>query len=251
MGVELLFFDGMLSNQGDFSVDLNSWPSGLEAAGKRIKAAGLQVSTDCSRTVTAQQLNQFVAIDIWQVGLHMIDTGAQTCHGSHGTQPNGTQSSCAAVTVEKPDIFVPQGLAPRDWFYPQTAGTWYCHEMSGTVCQDQTRIQCDSHTPLLATDPHPGGCCRPNTPGCGGKVTPPPNNIELYGAVDSSRYWCRLGAQPYLYLVSPSCHPAFVSLSTSNAQNCWQGGTAQGERSALMVRRCMVNSNTRTNTTSP
>ena len=169
MGVELLFFDGMLSNQGDFTVDLASWPSGLEAAGKRIKAAGLQV------------------------GLHMIDTGAQTCHGSHGGEPNGTQSQCAGVTVERPDIFVPQGLAPRDWFYPQTAGTWYCHEMSGSVCQDQTRIQCDSSIPLLATDPHPGGCCKVGTPGCGGHVTPPPNNIQLYGANDPSQYWCRLG----------------------------------------------------------
>ena len=27
MGVELLFFDGMLANQGDFTVDLKSWPS--------------------------------------------------------------------------------------------------------------------------------------------------------------------------------------------------------------------------------
>ena len=168
-GVELLFMDNMLSNQGDFAVDLAAWPSGLAAAGLRIKAAGLQV------------------------GLHMIDTGAQTCHGAHGQTPNGTQSSCAAVTVERPDIFVPQGLAPRDWFFPQTAGTWFCHEMSGTVCQDQTRIQCDTSTPLLATDPHPGGCCKARTPGCGGHITPPPNTIELHGAADPSQYWCRLG----------------------------------------------------------
>ena len=51
MGVELLFFDGMLSNQGDYTADLGSWPSGLAAAGARIKAANLLV------------------------GLHMIDTG--------------------------------------------------------------------------------------------------------------------------------------------------------------------------------
>lgn len=169
MGVELLFFDGMLSNQGDFAVDRASWPTGLEAAGKRIKAAGLQV------------------------GLHMIDTGAQTCHGSNGGTTTTTQSGCALVTVERPDVFVPQGLAPRDWFFPQTAGTWYCHEMAGAVCQDQTRIQCDSSTPLQETDHHPGGCCQKGTPGCGGEITPLPNNIQLRGASDQAQYWCRLG----------------------------------------------------------
>ena len=80
MGVELLFFDGMLQNQGDYTVDLSNWPSGLEAAGKRIKDAGLQV------------------------GLHMISTGAQTCHGN----PNPNDPSCAKVTVDRPDVFVPQ-----------------------------------------------------------------------------------------------------------------------------------------------
>lgn len=101
----------------------------------------------------------------------MIDTGAQTCHGSKGEEPVGVNGSagsvnpsCATVTVTRPDIFVPQGLAPRDWYYPQTAGTWYCHEMSGSVCQDQTRIQCDSSVPLQANETHPGGCVSTKAP---------------------------------------------------------------------------------------
>ena len=68
------------TTQGDYTVDLESWPSGLQAAGKRIKDAGLQV------------------------GLHMISTGAQTCHGN----PNPNDPSCAKVAIERPDVFVPQ-----------------------------------------------------------------------------------------------------------------------------------------------
>ena len=100
MGVELLFMDGMLQNQGDFTADTTRWPSGLAAAGKRIKDAGLQV------------------------GLHMIPTGAQTCHGNPGCSEleysNPGCSGCSRATVERPDVFVPQGLAPRDWYWAET-----------------------------------------------------------------------------------------------------------------------------------
>ena len=88
-----------------------------------------------------------------------------------------------------------QGLAPRDWFGGQTAGTWYCHEMRGPLCQDQTRIQCDSSTPGFSSSMEAGqGCCKKTgTPGCGGAVTPAPNHMHLHGASDASQYWCRLG----------------------------------------------------------
>ena len=132
------------------------------------------------------------------LGSDSLDCSAQTCHGSNGKTTTTNQSGCALVTVERPDIFVPQGLAPRDWFFPQTRGTWYCHEMQGSVCLDQTRLQCDSSFPLQADHPSvvdgsARGCCKVGTPGCGGEITPKGNNIQLHGATDPSHYWCRLG----------------------------------------------------------
>lgn len=192
MGVELLFMGdteqsscSMLSNDGDFTANLALWPSGLAAAGKRIKDAGLQV------------------------GLHMIPTGAQTCHGGKGGgtwHPAGvpgtgtSDPSCAAITVTRPDVFVPQGLAPRSWYWAQTAGTWFCHEMQGAVCQDQTRIGCDSSVPLQ-TNERGRGCCKEGTPGCAGYIAPESNDIILSGCDgpgthtthNRAHYWCRLG----------------------------------------------------------
>ena len=86
--MELLFYDSMLSNQGDFTVDPEQWPSGLAAAGAQIEAAGLKV------------------------GLHMIATGAQTCHAQPGCYtgcvPGGPRWSagCANSTVERPDVLL-------------------------------------------------------------------------------------------------------------------------------------------------
>lgn len=86
----------MLSNCGDYEVSA-AWPSGLKAAADTIKANGLDV------------------------GLHMISSGAQTCHGS----PTPDAPGCAKAVTEHPEVFVPQGLAPRDWYWAQTAGTWH------------------------------------------------------------------------------------------------------------------------------
>ena len=164
--MELLFYDSMLSNQGDFTVDPEQWPSGLAAAGAQIEAAGLKV------------------------GLHMIATGAQTCHAQPGCYTGcvpggpGWSAGCANSTVERPDVFVPQGLAPRDWcvlcirqlwltagtpssevalvtpahgarrYWAQTRGTFYCHQMQGDRCADQTRGS--------------GQCNYDGQPGCSG-----------------------------------------------------------------------------------
>jgi hypothetical protein len=145
MGVELLFYNSMLSNCGDYEVSA-AWPSGLKAAGETIKAAGLDV------------------------GLHMISSGAQTCHGN----PAGPNApGCAKAVTAHPEVFVAQGMAPRDWYWAQSAGTWYCHEMTGSVCADHTRMG--------------GGCSTNHTPGCAGHVYPPGSTIQLHGATNASK----------------------------------------------------------------
>jgi hypothetical protein len=147
MGIELLFYDSMLSNCGDYEVS-PAWPSGLKVAGDTIKAAGLDV------------------------GLHMISSGAQTCHGSP-TGPGAPQ--CAKSVTEHPEVFVAQGMAPRDWYWAQTAGTWYCHEMQGDACDDMTRKG--------------SGCANIHVPGCSGHVYPNATKITLHGATNTSEYW--------------------------------------------------------------
>ena len=117
LGVEVLFFVDFLSNQGDYVVDRERWPSGLAAARARIEAAGLQT------------------------GLHMLSSWATTCYGLDAWVPPCPDSvagwaraqrcpnHCAKsqVSEERPELFVPQGPAPHQYFWPNTAGTWYCH----------------------------------------------------------------------------------------------------------------------------
>lgn len=69
--------------------------------------------------------------------------------------------------------------------------------MQGSVCQDQTRVGCDSSIPKQANGTGPWapgrGCCKEGTPGCSGHIAPVSNNIVLQGATDPAEYWCRLG----------------------------------------------------------
>jgi hypothetical protein len=70
-----------------------------------------------------------------------------------------------------PEMFVPQGPAPRDWYWANSAGTWYCHEQTGTHCYDTSKAS------YL-------------TPGPGHPVAAPPANpIQLIGNVT----WSKLG----------------------------------------------------------
>ena len=117
LGVEVLFFTDFLSNQGDYLVDRERWPSGLAAARAKIEAAGLHT------------------------GLHMLSSWATTCYGLDAWVPPCPDSVsgwarkercpnyCAKsrVSEEHPELFVPQGPAPHQYFWPNTAGTWYCH----------------------------------------------------------------------------------------------------------------------------
>jgi hypothetical protein len=152
MGVELLFFTHLLSNVGDYQPDLIHFPSGLRALGDRARAAG------------------------FKVGLHMYAGGAAVCldqmKGCAGFFcAGGSSTPCdSAVSKAHPELFIPQGFGPRDWYQANTAGTWHCHDKSGDICDDHTRAQYLS-------------------PGAGHPVAaPPPNPIQLVNVT-----WSRLG----------------------------------------------------------
>eukprot|EP01052_Picozoa_sp_SAG31_P014235 SAG31_NODE_876_length_11307_cov_3.506781_11_plen_314_part_00 len=110
------FFTDFLSNQGDYLVDRRRWPSGLAAARARIERGGLQT------------------------GLHMLSSWAETCYGLQWVPPCPDSAAgwpraqrcpnfctTSQVEAERPELFVPQGPAPFHWYWPNTAGTWYCH----------------------------------------------------------------------------------------------------------------------------
>ena len=156
MGVELIFLEGVTSNIGDYKVNTKNFPSGLGAVRDRIHAAGLQV------------------------GMHMISGGATVCldqmtlpWGLAGKNPTcrGNPEIDTAVSRDHPEVFVPQGMAPRDWYWANSAGTWYCHEQSGTVCSDLSK-----QSYLAAGPGHP-------------IAAPPSNPIHLEGNVT----WSKLG----------------------------------------------------------
>lgn len=165
MGVELLFFES-ISLDGDYSVDAKCWPSGLAHLRSRLTAAGLQI------------------------GMHMLSSGSPTCFGYSsvfwpGNTTNTTPCVEPSIIKARPDVFVQQGLAPRDWYWAQTAGTWYCHDVGSKVCYDHTRS---------------AGCNRPNQPGCvkpggppGGYIAPPQNPIVLKGGDSDSQRWSKFG----------------------------------------------------------
>lgn len=75
------------------------------------------------------------------------------------------------VSREHPELFVPQGPAPRDWYWANSAGTWYCHEKTGRYCHDLSK-----NSYLTAGPGHP-------------YAAPPDNPIELVGNVT----WSKLG----------------------------------------------------------
>ena len=76
-----------------------------------------------------------------QTGLHMLSSWATTCYGLDAWVPPCPDSvtgwaraercpnHCAKsrISDEHPELFVPQGPAPHNYFWPNTAGTWYCH----------------------------------------------------------------------------------------------------------------------------
>ena len=41
--------------------------------------------------------------------------------------------------LTRPDLFVPQGMATRDYYRGTDVGTWYGHELTGNVAADHTR----------------------------------------------------------------------------------------------------------------
>ena len=99
MGVELIFLEGVTSNIGDYQVNKKNFPSGLGAIKDKVHAAGLQI------------------------GMHMISGGATVCldqmtlpWGLAGRSPTCRNNSAidTAVSREHPEMFVPQGMAPRD-----------------------------------------------------------------------------------------------------------------------------------------
>ena len=95
-----------MNNIGDYTSDPVRWPNGLGAIRDRIHAAGLQI------------------------GLHIISPGTTVCldqmAGCKGNIHIDTE-----VSRQHPELFVPQGPAPRDWYWANSAGTWYCHEKTG------------------------------------------------------------------------------------------------------------------------
>ena len=103
-----------MNNIGDYTSDPVRWPNGLGAIRDRIHAAGLQI------------------------GLHIISPGTTVCLdqmvGCKGNIHIDTD-----VSRQHPELFVPQGPAPRDWYWANSAGTWYCHEKTGEFCHDHSK----------------------------------------------------------------------------------------------------------------
>ena len=114
LGVELVFLtDGGMSNVGDYLPNVAAWPNGLAEAGARLRHHGLGI------------------------GQHMVSPGAQVCleqmnspaanytvahwHGTPNVPCRGTAAD-TAVSRQRSDIFVPQGLAPLCWHWAQSAG---------------------------------------------------------------------------------------------------------------------------------
>ena len=156
MGVELIMFGSFMNNVGDYTSDPVRWPKGLEDIRDRIHAAGLQI------------------------GLHILSPGSTVCLDQMRGPPASTTvgPSCKGdihidtdVSRNHADMFVPQGPAPRDWYWANSAGTWFCHEQSGTHCHDTSK------TAYL----HPGG----GHP----IVAPPANPMSFQGNVT----WSKLG----------------------------------------------------------
>jgi hypothetical protein len=146
MGIELIFFGSFMNNIGDYTSDPVRWPNGLGKIRDRIHAAGLQI------------------------GLHILSPGSTVCldqmQGCKGNIHIDTD-----VSRNHPEMFVPQGPAPRDWYWANSAGTWYCHEQSGKHCHDTSK---NSYLQPGPGHPH---------------AAPPSNPILLVGNVT----WSKLG----------------------------------------------------------
>jgi hypothetical protein len=146
MGIELIFFGSFMNNIGDYTSDPVRWPAGLGVIRDRIHAAGLQI------------------------GLHILSPGSTVCLDQM-TGCRGNIHIDTDVSRRHPEYFVPQGPAPRDWYWANSAGTWYCHEQTGKHCHDTSKTDY-----LVAGPGHP-------------YVAPPDNPILLVGNVS----WSKLG----------------------------------------------------------
>ena len=113
MGTELLFLDAT-SNTGDYKADTTQYPHGLGPIRDQLHAEGLQI------------------------GLHLISGGAQVCldqmEGGHDWLPGGCRGNIGidtAVSREHPEMMIPQGPAPRDWFWVSCVSAWFCLVLLG------------------------------------------------------------------------------------------------------------------------
>ena len=128
----------------------------------------------------AAQMSDKVHAAGLQVGMHMISGGATVCldqmtlpWGLAGKNPTckGNLAIDTDVSREHPELFIPQGIGPRDWYWANSAGTWYCHEQAGVICDDHSKSFY-----LKAGPGHP-------------IPAPPSNPIHLEGNVT----WSKLG----------------------------------------------------------
>jgi hypothetical protein len=116
LGAELVFFLDITSNIGDYEVDQARFPHGFRATAQKVLDAGLRV------------------------GLHLISSGADR--------------AASVVAASRPELFVPQGLSPWQYYPAFDAGTWWCHEKTGSVCYDSTRPQVDPMHPKPTLPPN-------------------------------------------------------------------------------------------------
>jgi hypothetical protein len=127
--------NGYITNVGDYTVNKNAWPNGLGEIQERLTPHGLKV------------------------GYHFLSSGSGVCmdqmqgpaapgapDGPWPSYPTRLGRHCRGdimmdtlVSRTRPELFIPQGISPRDFHYAITAGSWPCHEQHGGGCGDITR----------------------------------------------------------------------------------------------------------------
>ena len=155
LGVELIFFSNLLHQYGDYVADPVNWPSGLGAARRRVEAAGMQL------------------------GVHIISSITEICLFEVVGPGSSLYCKPAPVVTEHPEVLVPQGAAPADYYWTTTAGVWFCHmdpldvptgaTYNPELCQD------------LGRQRWAGTNWGPNKP----NPTPPSNPIRLHNITRS------------------------------------------------------------------
>ena len=112
------------------------------------------------------------------MGVHIISSITEIClFQVVASGPNHCVP--APVVTEHPEVLVPQGAAPTDYYWTTTAGVWFCHMDPGNMptgstydpglCQDLGRLR------FAGTNWGPG---KPNP-------TPPSNPIQLHNITRS------------------------------------------------------------------